>query len=155
MAGKPGRSGGYRPNAPQNNPANVSATGGAGQSGNYTGFGYGQNQELNQSRIAGNQAMQSIQANAPKPQGPYGGINMPQLGTLMDETNNPSEPITAGLDFGPGPGSEALPKQFQNNTRPQENMQIVQDYLPDLAMAAQSPNAPDSFKRFVNYLAGL
>ena len=68
MAGNK-NSGGYRPNAPQNNPANVSATGGAGQSGNYTGFGYGQNQELNQSRIAGNQAMQSIQANTPKPQG--------------------------------------------------------------------------------------
>ena len=154
MAGNK-NSGGYRPNAPQNNPANVSATGGAGQSGNYTGFGYGQNQELNQSRVAGNQAMQSIQANTPKPEGPYSGISMPQLGSLMDDSTNPSEPITAGLDFGPGPGSEVLPKQFQNNTRPQENMQVVKDYLPDLALAAQSPNAPDSFKRFVTYLAGL
>ena len=36
--------GGMRPTAPQNNPANVSGTGGAGQSGNYTGFAYGQNQ---------------------------------------------------------------------------------------------------------------
>jgi hypothetical protein len=77
---------------------------------------------------------------------------MPQLGTLMDPTNNPSEPITAGVDFGPGPGSEALPKGFGNNTRPDENAEIVKNYLPDLAFAAQSKNAPDSFKRFVNFL---
>ena len=49
MAGVKGRSGGAN-GGPQYNPANVSATGGAGQSGNYTGFAYGQNQELNQDR---------------------------------------------------------------------------------------------------------
>ena len=80
---------------------------------------------------------------------------MPQLGTLLDPTNNPAEPISAGVDFGAGVGSDALPKGLVNNTRPDENTQIVAAYLPDLAMAAQSPNAPDSFKRFVNYLAAL
>jgi hypothetical protein len=155
MTGVKGQSGGFRPGASQNNPANVSAVGGAGQSGDYKGFAYGQNQALNQSRVEGNQAVKSIMANAPVTDAPYGGINMPQLGTLLDDTTNPMEPISAGLDFGSGPGSEALPKAYQNNTRPQENMQIVKDYLPDLAMAAQSPNAPDSFKRFVNYLAAL
>jgi len=53
--------GGFRPTAPQNNPANVSATGGAGQSG-----------------------------------------------TQPAPTERPDEPITAGMDFGAGPGSEAL-----------------------------------------------
>lgn len=153
MAGNK-NSGGYRPTAPQNNPANISATGGAGGNGDYTGFGYGQNQQLNQSRVQGNQAMQSIQSPAPSGE-PYAGINLPQIGTLLDQTVNPSEPISAGVDFGAGPGSDALPKMFQNNTRPDENVQIAQQYLPDLALAAQSPNAPDSFKRFVNYLAGL
>ena len=154
MAGVKGRSGGAH-GGPQYNPANVSATGGAGQSGDYTGFGYSQNKMINDTRIAGNQAVQSVQANIPQAEAPYGGINMPQLGTLLDPTNNPSEPITAGVDNTPGVGSEALPKQFQNNTRPDENMQIAQSYLPDLALAAQSPSAPDSFKRFVNYLASL
>jgi hypothetical protein len=145
--------GGYRPTAPQNNPANVSGTGGAGQNGNYTGFGYGQNQQLNQSRIQGNEAVAATKAaGVTTSQSPYEGVNMPQLGTLMDPTNNPSEPITAGVDFGPGPGSEALPKGFGNNTRPDENAEIVKNYLPDLAFAAQSKNAPDSFKRFVNFL---
>jgi hypothetical protein len=144
--------GGMRPTAPQNNPANVSGTGGAGQNGNYTGFGYGQNKEINQSRIEGNQAVSSVKASAPAPDPTYGGMNFPQLGTLMDPTTRPTEPITAGVDFGPGPGSEALPANFQNNTRPDENALIAKQYLPELAIAARSKDAPDSFKRFVNYL---
>jgi hypothetical protein len=138
---------------PQYNPANVSATGGAGQSGNYTGFAYGQNQAVNNQRVEGNQAMASAQAATPSaPQDPYQGINMPQLGTLFDPTTRPDEPITAGVDFGPGPGSEALAGSVVSNVRADENARIAQQYLPDLAMAARSPNAPDSFKRFVNYL---
>lgn len=39
-----------------------------------------------------------------------------------------------------------------NNTRIDENANIAAQYLPDLAMAAKSPDAPDSFKNFVNYL---
>lgn len=145
-------SGGMRPGAPQNNPANVSGTGGAGQSGNYTGFAYGENSALNNSRVEGNAAVASVKASAPSPEAAYGGMNLSPLGTFMDPTNNPSEPITAGVDFGPGPGSEALPSGFASDVRMKENMQIAQQYLPDLAFAAQSPSAPDSFKRFVNYL---
>lgn len=145
--------GGMRPTAPQNNPANVSGTGGAGQNGNYTGFAYGQNQQVNNQRIEGNQAVSSIKASTPAPEGPaYGGMNFPQLGTLMDPTARPEEPITAGVDFGPGPGSEALPQGFNNNTRPDENAMIARQYLPELVIAARSQDAPDSFKRFVNYL---
>lgn len=154
MTGVKGRSGGAN-GGPQYNPANVSATGGAGQNGDYKGFAYGQNKALNQSRVAGNEAIKTMQSNIPSSEAMYGGINLPQLGTLLDPTNNPSEPISAGVDFGAGPGSEALPKGLVNNTRPDENAQIVAAYLPDLAMAAQSPNAPDSFKRFVNYLAAM
>jgi len=137
---------------PQYNPANVSATGGAGQNGNYTGFSYGQNKAINQSRIEGNQAVSSVKALTPAPDQTYGGMNFPQLGTLMDPTTRPEEPITAGVDFGPGPGSEVLPADFQNNTRPDENALIAKQYLPELVIAARSKDAPDSFKRFVNYL---
>jgi hypothetical protein len=139
---------------PQYNPANVSGTGGAGQSGNYTGFAYGENSALNDQRMQGNQAVASTKAagvTSANP-APYGDTNVSPLGTLLDPTNNPSEPITAGVDFGKGPGSEALPKGFQNNTRIDENAKIAVQYLPDLAIAARSADAPDSFKRFVNYL---
>lgn len=145
--------GGMRPTAPQNNPANVSGTGGAGQNGNYTGFGYGQNKEINQSRIEGNQAVDSVKASTPASSGPaYGGMNFPQLGTLMDPTARPEEPISEGVNFGRGKGSEVLPEGFQNNTRPDENALIAKQYLPELVIAARSKDAPDSFKRFVNYL---
>lgn len=138
---------------PQYNPANVSGTGGAGQSGDYTGFAYGQNKEINQNRVEGNQAVDSVKASTPSvSQAPYDGISMPQLGTLLDPTTRPNEPITAGVDFGPGPGSDVLPKNLMNNTRIDENAKIAAQYLPDLAFAARSPDAPDSFKRFVNYL---
>lgn len=137
---------------PQYNPANVSGTGGAGQSGNYTGFAYGENSKINQSRIEGNQAVSSVKASAPAPDPTYGGMNFPQLGTLMDPSTRPTEPITAGVNFGPGPGSEALPANFQNNTRPDENALVAKQYLPEMIIAARSKDAPDSFKRFVNYL---
>jgi hypothetical protein len=151
MAGNE-NSGGFRPDAPQNNPANVSGTGGAGQSGNYTGFAYGENQAVNQQRVEGNQAVASTQPAPAASANPYEGMNMPSLGTLFDPTSNPMEPISAGVDFGRGPGSEALPQNLMNNTRIDENAKIAQQYLPDLAIAARSPDAPDSFKRFVNYL---
>ena len=49
--------GGFRPTAPQNNPANVSGTGGAGQSGTQparyiSGLNYGQGQETMQQQMA-------------------------------------------------------------------------------------------------------
>lgn len=148
-----GKGSGGANGGPQYNPANVSGTGGNGQSGNYTGFAYGQNQQVNNQRIEGNQAVSSVKASTPAPEGPaYGGMNFPQLGTLMDPTARPEEPITAGVDFGPGPGTEALPPGFNNNTRPDENAMIAKQYLPELVIAARSQDAPDSFKRFVNYL---
>jgi hypothetical protein len=138
---------------PQYNPANVSGVGGAGQSGDYTGFGYGQNKAINQDRVTGNQAVKSIKASdVSASEKPYNGMNFPELGTLFDPDTNPMEPMTTGVDGTRGLGSEALPKGMQNNTRPDENFALAQQYLPDLAIAAQSKDAPDSFKRFVNYL---
>lgn len=148
-------SGGKRPGAPQNNPANVSATGGAGQMGSQAaryipGGKYGDGKALME------QQQGASMAKAPSPVSPrnISDIVMPSVGTLMDPTNNPSEPISAGSDFGRGVDSSALPKGLGNNTRPDENQLIIQQYMPDLVYAATSENAPDSFKRFVNYLAG-
>ena len=144
MAGNQ-NSGGLRPSAPQNNPANISATGGNGQSGQpkryISGLPYGEGQ-----------ATMAQQSGAPMAQSSAAPSGMPSLGTLLDETNNPSEPITAGVDFGPGPGSSALPKNIDANTRPDENKMVVDKYMPVLLQAAKLADAPDSFKRFVNYL---
>jgi hypothetical protein len=152
MAGNE-NSGGYRPTAPQNN-TGVSATGGAGskdgQPNRYISGGtYGQGKALMEQQQGAK--MSSGPVATPAPSNMAAAEGKP-LGTLMDPTNNPSEPITAGVDFGPGPGSDALPKNIDANTRPDENKQIIQKYLPSLLQAANLPDTPDSYKRFVNYL---
>jgi hypothetical protein len=146
-------SGGYRPTAPQNN-TGVSATGGAGskngQPNRYISGGkYGEGKALMEQQqgammSAGPAPVQSGMASMPagKP-----------IGTLLDPSTNPSEPITAGVDFGPGPGSEALPA-LKADMRPDENQKIVQKYFPVLLRASQLPDAPDSYKRFISYLSG-
>ena len=93
--------GGFRPTAPQNNPANVSGTGGAGQSGTQparyiSGLGYGEGQ-----------ATMAQQQSAPMAGAPAA-PSMPAATPLFAPTERPNEPLTAGMDFGPGPGSEAL-----------------------------------------------
>lgn len=100
MAGNK-NSGGFRPTAPQNNPANVSATGGAGQSGTQgakyiPGLPYGEGQATMQQQQAAPMA------------GPTATPGLPSVTPLTAPTERPNEPLTAGMDFGAGPGSEAL-----------------------------------------------
>lgn len=132
--------GGFRPTAPQNNPANVSATGGAGQSGTQapkyiSGLPYGEGQATMQQQMAAPMA------------GPTQDFN-----TLLSDTDNPLEPVTAGVSVGSGPGPEVLPKSISGDARTQENAQVVAKYIPMLMEAAKIPDAPDSYKRFVNSL---
>jgi hypothetical protein len=145
-------SGGNRPGAPQNNPANVSAMGGNGQSGkiraqDYTGFPYGQNGALEE---------QGKAAPTEAPTSP--GFTMPSQTkdmSLYSESLRTDEPISAGVDGNtPGVGSDALPREFRQNTSPIENEEIVMRYLPDLVEATKIKGVPDSYKGFVNYLIG-
>ena len=140
---------------PQYNPANISAAGGAGQSGKQpsryiSGMPYGQGQELMQQQ-------KSAPMSAPKmgavSRGEYS-EPMSKLRTLLDDTTNPSEPQSTGINFGRGSDSSVMPQNLVSDSRPLENQEIVKKYLPAFANAAKSPNAPDSFKGFVNYLVG-
>ena len=115
MAGNQ-NSGGMRPTAPQNNPANVSATGGNGQSGRVTqparyisGLGYGEGQATMQQQtsapMAGTPTPQVASMTSPvMPMSAMGEGVTP----LTAPTARPNEPLTAGMDFGAGVGSEAL-----------------------------------------------
>jgi hypothetical protein len=148
VAGVKGRSGGDRPTAPQNNPANISATGGNGQSGKQpaqyiSGLPYGQGQETMQQQLSAPMAAAATPS--------MGGIGM-NMPTLLDETMRPSEPISAGVDFGAGPGSEVLPPSIGQDQRPIENKAIVEKYLPAMMQAGRSVDAPDSYKQFLSYL---
>ena len=94
--------GGFRPTAPQNNLANVSATGGAGQSGTQparyiSGLPYGEGQ-----------ATMAQQTSAPMAGSPMPSAPMPSITSLTAPTERPNEPVSTGMDFGAGAGSETL-----------------------------------------------
>jgi hypothetical protein len=100
--------GGFRPTAPQNNPANISAVGGAGQSGTQparyiSGMPYGQGQEM----MTQQQSAPMAGPNQAEASSPLDAMMAP-VTPLTAPTERPAEPLTAGMDFGAGPGSEAL-----------------------------------------------
>lgn len=136
---------------PQYNPANVNGQGGNGQSGQanpgYTGFPYGQNGQLEA------QASASPMFSAPSPVSPSMAMsNMGSEVTSLDDLQPDGRPISDGVDFGAGRGSEALPSRITSSMNQNENLELIKRYLPDLINATRIPNAPDSYKRFVNYL---
>lgn len=99
-------SGGYRPTASQNNPANVSATGGNGQSGRATqparyipGMRDGQ---TTSKEVYENQTKAKLAGS------PTGGMVRRMPVDLDAPTGRPSEPGTAGIDRGPGIGAAAF-----------------------------------------------
>jgi hypothetical protein len=90
--------GGFRPTAPQNNPANISASGGAGQSGKQpsryiSGLPYGQGQATMQQQQA---------APMSRPIAMAASTPMPDVTPLTAETQNPTQSI---LDGAPEPAA--------------------------------------------------
>lgn len=96
--------GGMRPTAPQNNPANISATGGAGQSGTQAAKYIPGMSQLGSTGVETMAQQQSAPMAGPNKSTPV----MSPLIPLTAPTERVNEPITTGMDFGPGPGSEAL-----------------------------------------------
>ena len=147
MAGNQ-NSGGMRPTAPQNNPANVNGMGGNGQAGrDYTGFAYGQNKAL-----AEQQAGASM-AQAPSPVAsatPSMASNLPQVTPITAPTERPNEPVTTGIAMGPGAGPEALTLPGAGDSN--GDKQRLLSYLPALEVAAQSPNSSQAFRNYVRVL---
>jgi hypothetical protein len=121
---------------PQYNPANVSGVGGAGQSGiadlNYTGLPYGQNQEINQSRVTGNAAIASTQ---PEPVGTM--PTLPQITPITAPSDNPDRPITYGMPFGDGAGSEVNPLPVAIPYQGDPSVELIR------ALYAQNPRNED------------
>ena len=156
MAGVKGRSGGDRPTASQNN-MGVSATGGAGskdgQPNRYIAGGkYGEGKALMEQQQGA--SMSAGPTGTPPAQAEPFVRRSATGGTLLDDNTGPIGPITAGVDFGPGPGSEALPKNISGETRPTDNTMVIKKYFPALLRASQLKDAPDSYKRFISYLSG-
>ena len=131
--------GGYRPTAPQNNPANISATGGAGQSGTQparymSGLAYGQGQ-----------AQLKQQTDAPMAGNPVAltQSNVPQFAPIIpltDPTERPDVPITNNLDQELALPGIAPQQQIDNSAR------LIQ------ALYLQDPSNED-VRRMLEYLS--
>ena len=162
-------SGGFRPTAEQNNPMSVSATGGNGQSGKFvaekvakatqlrpSGFAQGENTAMAEQISAGGNVATTASAANPAPRMPSGGGEglAELMGAITPLDAEPAEfrPISDGVDFGAGRGSDVLPRSLNPDTRQIENVELIMRYKNDLLNAARMPGAPDSYKRMINSL---
>lgn len=134
MTTAPENRGGDRPTAAQNNPANVSGVGGAGQSGiadlNYTGLPYGQNQEVNQSRVTGNAAVESTNSTKTFPA-------LPEIKRITDPSETPERSITYGMPFGSDAGREVNPLPVKIPYEGDPSVDVIR------ALYAQNPRNED------------
>ena len=141
---------------PQYNPANISATGGAG------GTGKQAPKYIPGMKSLGSTGVETMaqQGGAPMAGNPVPQVQAPtnpmesMLAGLTPLDAEPTEmlPISDGVDMGRGRGSEALNPRLTSAINQDENVALIKRYLPDLMNATRLQGAPDSYKQFVNYL---
>jgi hypothetical protein len=125
--------GGNRPTAPQNN-LGVSGIGGAGSKDgvpniDYTGFAYGQNKATNDAANSGLPMGEQTQASP--------AMSLPEVTPLTAESSNPNRPITYGMPFGPGAGSEVNPLPVSMPYKDDPSVEIIR------AIYLQNPRNED------------
>jgi hypothetical protein len=144
--------GGFRPDASQNNPANINPMGGDGQSGkNYSGFPYGVNKQIKEQK----EGAKLAKAPAPAPASIKAGNPLDAMMgsfTPLDAEYNGDLPVSDGVPIGRGRGEEALPARITSPINQSQDLDLIKKYLPDLLQATRLPGAPDSYKELVNYL---
>lgn len=136
---------------PQYNPANVSGTGGAGQSGRAaSGFAYGMNKQIND-QAAG--APMAKAPTTPPPGAQSMNVAPPQtpVTPLTAPTMNPEEPVMAGINMGAGPGAEALMLPSNQENAAEFNSSIA-SYYPVLSYVASRPNTSPETRRILAIL---
>lgn len=125
----------------------ISGTGGNGQSGRQAPK-YIPDMRALGSTGQDTMAQQESATMYKQPQAPVASLR-----NLLSETEIPEEPMSSGVNFGSGPGSEVLPADL-GGRRVIENTDIVNKYLPALLEAGRLPDAPDSYKSFLGFLIG-
>lgn len=143
-------SGGFRPKAAQNNPANVKAGGGNGQSGDYKGFGYGQNKALNDTRKLGNAAVASINtaSSTPRVEAP----TLPAPTSITATSENPNEDVLNGLSpLGQANNFSGLPMPQHEDP----DLTAIRNYFPIIEFWASQPGASQGTKDYAAYLGTI
>jgi len=67
---------------------------------------------------------------------------------LMDPTSRPGEPITDGLNVGPGRGPDALQNRDPRNAETSQ----LKKWLPLMDPYVDDPETPDSVRAFIRYV---
>lgn len=91
---------------------------------------------------------QAEQAGAPMAKAPN---PMADVVPLTAPTRRPDEPVTAGVDAGPGPGSEILGLKTPTDVT-LEDLSKLSRYMPLMMEYADSPQSSGTMKAFVKYL---
>jgi hypothetical protein len=141
--------GGYRPTAPQNNPNNISLTGGDGQNPKspevaYRGLGYRTTGETNkQAQAAPIKAKQTPPPARPVPRSAAPGVGVTGL---TAESQFPEQSILEGTSM-QNPAAAVMPSMNDN-----PDYQTITQYLPAMEWWASQPGTPQTTKDYVRYL---
>ena len=152
MAGNE-NSGGNRPTAPQNNPANVSATGGAGQSGQAKMYMPGMNQMGSSGVETMAQQGGASMYKAPSPTAaPAPSMGLPAVPQLSEPSALPNQDVMDGAPVGPGANNiPGVTKPLTDDP----DLEVIRDYYPILQFMASQPGASQGSKDYVNYLGTI
>lgn len=133
--------GGYRPTAPQNNPANINPNGGDGQSGRQPArYIPGMRSQGVTSREVYQSQVDAPLAGTSQPQAPAfrSLFEGKQVVGINEETRYPGRPISYGSDFDPStPGPEVVPMPPIESGRIDSGVAALQ------AMYLRDPNNED------------
>lgn len=154
--------GGMRPTAPQNNPMNVNARGGNGQSGDATqaakyvpGLPYGEGQALMQTQQASPLAAAPSIEQSSMPSGLASAAASQPVIPFMEKSLRQNEPVTAGANAGAGPGMEALGLGITDANADMNFKAQLAEYMPALIFIASRPNASPETRATVSELRAL
>jgi hypothetical protein len=150
--------GGMRPNAPQNNPANINPLGGNGQSGSGTqaatyipGMGYGQGKALMQQQEGAKLAGPTPTPKAATPT-VASATPLTEARPLTAPSDFPDEDITTGAMIGNTPGPETLMMPKAEPVINDPDLNLVREYFPVIELWAQQIDTSQGTKDYVNYL---
>ena len=105
------------------------------------GFAYGMNKQINEQAAGAPMAKVATAAARPMNVAPQ----LPPVTPLFAESG-PEDVITSGVDFGPGPGSEALMLPNRSDSEAEFNKSIA-SYYPVLNYVASRPNTSPETRR--------
>ncbi len=151
--------GGIRPTAPQNNPNNISLTGGNGQNPKnmelkYRGMGYGTTGQVNaQARMAPGVAGTAGAASPSRSRTYSTGMRGAPVTPITAETMLPEEDIRSGSRL-PG-GMEFSELGLPTEPTGDPDLDMVRTYYPVMQFWASQPDTPQATKDYVRFLGTI